>query len=153
MNRREILRLLPLIVLLISLTANAGVGDANSWREVGIGGSGSWWVWILAVIFVFGASAGGGYTMMIVIAFVIGATLAQWFGGAIGMLGGAGFLVWIYRTNMPSASKEKLSNEQPSSIVIGNEELGEGRNVSLPVWALEGLKGIADSLRREGYFD
>lgn len=32
-------------------------------------------------------------------------------------------------------------------------QVGEGRNVSLPVGALEGLKGIADALRREGYFD
>lgn len=31
--------------------------------------------------------------------------------------------------------------------------VGEGRNVSLPVGALEGLNGIADALRRGGYFD
>ncbi|MHB1292495.1 MAG: hypothetical protein ACYCY5_09955 [Sulfuricella sp.] len=31
--------------------------------------------------------------------------------------------------------------------------VGEGRNVSLPVGALEGVNGIADALRRAGYFD
>lgn len=122
MKRRVIMRLLPPIALLISVTASAGVGDANSWRDDGIGSSGSWWGFIFAVIFVFGALAGGGNTMMIGIAFIIGATLAQWFGGVIGILGCTGFLVWIYRTIMPSASKEKLSNEQPSSIVIDNDE-------------------------------
>lgn len=122
MKRRVIMRLLPLIALLISVTASAGVGDANSWSDDGIGSSGSWWGFILAVIFVFGALAGGGHTMMIAIAFVIAATLAQWFGEVIGIIAGTGFLVWTYRTKTPSVSKEKLSSEQLPPIVIDNEE-------------------------------
>lgn len=31
--------------------------------------------------------------------------------------------------------------------------VGEGRNVSLPIGALEGLNGITDALRHLGYFD
>lgn len=98
MSPHQFIRLLPLIALLISITASAGVGDDSSWCEDGGGGSGSWWGLILVVIFVFGALAGGGHTMMVVVALIIGATLAQWFGGIIGVFAGAGFLIWIYGT-------------------------------------------------------
>lgn len=73
---------------------------------------------------------------------------------------------WLGRTERPVVIELGAGTSIPTVRLFGENmdcpiirinpsepRVGEGRNVSLPVGALEGLKGIADALRREGYFD